>query len=298
MIFELILWAIALTALTAGTITDIKYREVPDWVNYGIIFSGLGIRLIYSLILLNAFPVISGIAGLAICAAAAYGMFYTGQWGGGDAKMLMGLGALIGLPVSAVFPFAVLDPFPLIILFLVNILVIGAFYGIIYSIVLAVINRKDFLNNFKKKLFDKKMLNIQKIIIIFSALIAAACIIFVRDIILLKLLIIFFILIYASFYLFIFTKAVELSAMFKMIAPEKLTEGDWIAKDYFIDGKKICGPKDLGISKKQINLLVSLKKKGKIEKIKIKQGIPFIPSFLIAFILSLSFGAWWILLIN
>jgi len=174
------------------------------------------------------------------------------------------------------------------------VLLIGAIYGIIYSIVLAFINRKDFLNNFKKRLFDKKMILIQKILMISSVLLIIVCLIFLRDTTLLKLLLMLLILTYLSFYLLIFTKAVELSAMFKLVNPEKLTEGDWIAKDYIISGKKICGPKDLGISKKQIKQLIAFKKKGKIDKIKIKQGIPFVPSFLLAFILSLSFGAWWI----
>ena len=294
MVIELILWGIALIALIIGTITDIKYREVPDWINYCLIFSGIGIRIIYSLILFSIFPFLSGIAGLAVCAAIAYAMFYAGQWGGGDAKMLMGLGALIGLPVSFIFPYVSFSPFPLIILFLINVLLIGAIYGIIYSIVLAFINRKDFLNNFKKRLFDKKMILIQKILMISSVLLIIVCLIFLRDTTLLKLLLMLLILTYLSFYLLIFTKAVELSAMFKLVNPEKLTEGDWIAKDYIISGKKICGPKDLGISKKQIKQLIAFKKKGKIDKIKIKQGIPFVPSFLLAFILSLSFGAWWI----
>ena len=74
-------------------------------------------------------------------------------------------------------------------------------------------------------------------------------------------------------------------------------EGYIDLKDYFVDGKKICGPKDLGISKKQIRQMIALKQKKKINKIKIKEGIPFVPSFLIAFILSLMFGAWWMLIL-
>jgi prepilin signal peptidase PulO-like enzyme (type II secretory pathway) len=43
--------------------------------------------------------------------------------------------------------------------------------------------------------------------------------------------------------------------------------------------------------------LVKLWKKKKIDKIEIKQGLPFVPSFLIAFILSLWLGAWWFMLV-
>jgi len=84
--------------------------------------------------------------------------------------------------------------------------------------------------------------------------------------------------------------------MLKLVEPKELTQGDWVAKDYFHGRKKIAGPKDLGIEKKQIDLLVELRKNKKINKILIKHGIPFVPSFLIAFIVSLIFGAWWMLL--
>ena len=61
----------------------------------------------------------------------------------------------------------------------------------------------------------------------------------------------------AIFYLWIFIKSVETTSMFKYVEPKELTEGDWIAKDYKVDGKYICGPKDLGIEKRQIRLFPS-----------------------------------------
>ena len=93
-----------------------------------------------------------------------------------------------------------------------------------------------------------------------------------------------------TFYLWLGVKAVENSCMLKYVSPEKLTEGDWIAKDIKIGGKYIAGPKDLGIEKKQIKKLMELYKKRKVKKVLIKEGIPFVPSFLIAFILTIIFG--------
>ena len=63
----------------------------------------------------------------------------------------------------------------------------------------------------------------------------------------------------------------------------------WI-KDIIIDGKRISGPKDLGIERKQLRKLIDLYKKGKIKKVLIKVGIPFVPSFLVAYLLTLFFG--------
>ena len=62
----------------------------------------------------------------------------------------------------------------------------------------------------------------------------------------------------------------------------KLTEGDWIAEDVKVNGKIICSPKDLGISKEQIKKL----KHHNIKKVLVKEGIPFVPSFLIAFVVT------------
>jgi len=78
--------------------------------------------------------------------------------------------------------------------------------------------------------------------------------------------------------------------MLKQLSPERLTEGDWIAKDVIIAGKRIAGPKDLGVSKKQISLLQKLKRQRKLNTVLVKQGVPFVPSFLLAYIAALAFG--------
>ena len=78
--------------------------------------------------------------------------------------------------------------------------------------------------------------------------------------------------------------------MLKYVKPQQLTEGDWIAKDIKIDGKYITGPKDLGIEKKKINKLIALYNKRKVKKILIKEGIPFVPSFFVAYVITLIYG--------
>ena len=97
MAFSIVILVIGLIVLLIGSYTDIRTREVPDWVDYGLIFIGLGTRLIYSFATFDWSYLIEGILGFAVFLAIAYAMFYAGQWGGGDAKMMMGLGALVGL---------------------------------------------------------------------------------------------------------------------------------------------------------------------------------------------------------
>ena len=46
---------ICIIALIIASYTDIKTREVPDWLNYTLIGLGVGINTIYSVILMNSF---------------------------------------------------------------------------------------------------------------------------------------------------------------------------------------------------------------------------------------------------
>ena len=99
MVWQTILISLALVFLVVASYTDLKKREVPDWLNYGLIFSGLGLRFIFSFeggwgIFLN------GLAGFLVCLGIAYLFYYTNQWGGGDSKLLMGMGAVIGLGLN------------------------------------------------------------------------------------------------------------------------------------------------------------------------------------------------------
>src|SRR3989338_5965028 len=96
MLLEPVLYGVALAALLAASYTDLKTREVPDWLSYGLIFSALGIRALFSLGELDGGILLRGLAGFAVFVAIAYLMYYTRQWGGGDSKLLMGLGAAIG----------------------------------------------------------------------------------------------------------------------------------------------------------------------------------------------------------
>lgn len=290
---DLILVTIGVIGLIIASLTDIKKREVPDWLNYFLIGTGLGLRLISSLTTHEWFYFLYGVIGFAVFLALSYLMFYTGQWGGGDSKMLMGLGAIFATyPAFLLKYFSPLLKFPFLIIFLVNLLLVGAIYGLIYSLVLAYKNREKFSIEMKKILSVKKVVRIRKLILLFSLLLIIAAFLLTRDFLFLTLILLLTILFILTFYVWIFTKVVEKACMLKYVHPEKLTEGDWIAENVVIDGNLICGPKDLGIEKKQIAELIELKKQKKIDKILVKDGIPFVPSFLIAIIISLVFGNW------
>jgi hypothetical protein len=74
--------------------------------------------------------------------------------------------------------------------------------------------------------------------------------------------------------------------MIKLVSPGKLTEGDWLVSDVKIAAGKVVRKTVHGLSAEDI---VMLKKAGK--KVLIKDGIPFTPAFLTAFLIMVFFLA-------
>ncbi len=273
MMFNLLL-VIAFFGLLFGTYTDLKIREIPDWASYSLIVLGLGLRLVYSTITFNWMFFVYGLVGFGIFFGLACLMYYTGQWGGGDAKVLMGLGALFGFDLT---------PSSFLLSFFTNLLPIGALYGLVFSVYFAFKNKTKFLKEFNVQLDKSKKL---KMLFMILSLVSVLFSFFFSELLMKASIILLALFIYLSFYLLVFVKSVENSSMYNIYSVDKLTEGDWIPKEIRYKGKYIVGPKDLGISKKQIDLL----KKYKIKKVLVKEGIPFIPSFLITFIATCFFG--------
>ena len=278
----LITFALSLIVLLIGSITDLKTREVPDWVNYGLISAGIGLNLLFTVIYQTPSFIINSLVGLIIFFGIAYLMFYMGQWGGGDSKMIMGLGAAIGINVgsfSSEFLFG----------FLINALFAGAIYGLLWSFYLAYKNRQKFRKEFKKVLSQEKSEKIKWIILALTIL--SVIVFFIIKINYIKILVLSFaFMVLTTFYLWAFVRAIEKSSMYKLVEPSKLTEGDWIVKDIYYRKEYITGPKDLGIEKKQIRRLIELYNKKKVGKILIKEGIPFVPSFFVAYVITLMYG--------
>src|SRR3989344_342345 len=138
-----IIAAVAFSAIAAGSFTDVKMHEVPDWLNYGLLAFGIGANTLLSIAFWNWTYIAYSLLGLLVFFAIACFMFYAGQWGGGDSKMLLALGAVFGLPFSLSSPFINLGSF--LISFWFNLLVAGVVYALVCSIFLALKNRRKFL---------------------------------------------------------------------------------------------------------------------------------------------------------
>ncbi len=273
---ETILYSVAFVALLAASINDIRTREVPDWVSYALIASALGLRLLFSIAKFDWSTLLSGIAGFLVFVAFGYLMYYTGQWGGGDSKLVMGMGAVIGLNFT-------------LALFFINVLFAGALYGVVWIAALAWIHAAAVKKQLARNL---PLRNVQYGMLFFTVLLIILSLAISNDAFIRFTFTLISFLPLLSFYLFLFIKSVEKVALYKQVHPKELTEGDWLAQDIVVNGKYIAGKKDLGVTKAQIKQLFSLYQKKRIKKIMVKNGIPFVPSFLIGFILTVILGNW------
>lgn len=325
MVMEFLI-VLTLVALVVSSITDIKTREVPDWLSFALIFAGLGIRLIQSLYSTDWTFFLEGLVGFAVLFGLSAFLFYTGQWGGGDSKLLMGMGATMGLPfhssvvghdialvVVAVVTFVIIFILNLleqaveskkylnfiisilsaifmasaacfitystfIPFFILLLLMVGGIYGFLWSLALALLR----WNAFKEEYTNSAPKGVIRMTGIGVILLSGVIIILYWPSPL-YLLAALPLTVYIMLLLIFSIRAVENVCMQKEIPPKQLTEGDWIAEPVMHKGKLICGPDDLGVSKQQIQELMKLK----VKKVRIKEGIPFVPSFFIAFLLGL-----------
>jgi Flp pilus assembly protein protease CpaA len=267
----IILSIFALLVLFIASLFDIKTQEIPDNLSYSFIVGALGIRLLYS-IDLGLFFFLQGVLGFLIMFVIALALYHFKFWGGGDSKLLMGLGATFGTLQFWNVPF-------LIVLFL-NIILVGGVYGVLWG---AIVYCRDFKN--AKKITQKllKKYKKERIIIISLGAITLVSIIFIPDYntkILLAILALLFLL---FFYLHIFVKVIHQLGFIEKVAVSRVTVGDWLAKDVKIKGKVICSSKEPCIDKKQIKAL----KRYKIKEVWIKKGIPFVPAMFLATLFTL-----------
>ena len=281
MVYSIVVLSLVFIGLLAGSITDLKTREVPDWVSYGMMMAGVGLALLFSVLYLDYSFILYSLFGLLVMFLFGLLMFYSGQWGGGDSKILMGVGALVGFSWKLV-------PFPFLLAFFINMLLMGALYGIFWSFYLVVMHYAAFKKSARVVLQLRAAQHVKKMLLITGAV--ALLSYFIVHISIWYLILAGYVVLLIISFLAVMVKAIEKSCMVKSVRPDQLTEGDWIVKNVSYQGKYICGPKDLGIEKKAIKKLVALYKQGKIRQVVIKEGIPFVPSFLLAFIVTLVFG--------
>jgi len=264
MIGVILLVVLALAWISFAVVNDVKKRIVPNWLNFSLIIFALGFRFFYSLFSNNFGFLYQGIIGFAIFFVLGNAFYYGRMFAGGDAKLMIALGTV--LPFSGNF-FANLNIFTMFfILFLFS----GAIYGMFSAFYLLFthfnICRREFLKRFRKnknKIYLTMFAGILFILFGFYS-----TMFFYLGI---------FVFILPCFY--IFAKSVDEACLVRNVKAKDLTEGDWLYKDLKI-GKKIIRADWDGLNLEDIKLI-----RKKFKEIKIKQGIPFTPVFLISFII-------------
>lgn len=272
-ISDILLISIALLWLIAASVTDIKKREVSNWLNFSLIAIAFSIRLLasiatnqwnyflYSLLIFIIFFLITNL------------FYYAKVFGGGDAKLLIALSVI--LATQPFFAPSSIFKEPFILTFIINSCAVGAIYSIIFTIFLVIKNKNKFSGEFKTLHKKSKIFRIIFIIISIAFLIPS----FFYS----WLLSLFFLFLIFP-YLYIFVKAAENVSMIKKVTSNKLTEGDWLVEQVKVNNK-IIKPSAHGLSLQDIKLLQKAKK-----QVLIKYGLPFVPVFLMALLISILFG--------
>lgn len=256
---------LALIWLIFAVISDLKTREIPNWLNFSLIIFALGARFFYSLFdNLNWNFFIQGLFGFAVFFILADMLYYGKFFAGGDAKLLKALGPILPLGISF------LSNASLFLTFLFLFLLAGAGYGLILLIILSIKNFDKL-----KREFLKQNRNNKKTIIAFLVL----GIILIAAGYYSSYFFILGVFIFVSPYLVIYAQSIDEACMTKRIKTSELTEGDWLHHDVRV-GKNVIKEDWDGLSRKEIAIL---RKKHKFVLIKV--GIEFSPVFLISFLI-------------
>jgi Flp pilus assembly protein protease CpaA len=256
--------ALGIIWLIFATISDLRTTEIPNWLNFSLAIFALGARFFYSAFNDDWGIFIQGAIWFAIFFAIANALYFIRFFGGGDARLMASLGAVI--PFGAGFQ-ANLD---------MSLQFLLLFYITMTLFSLANIFYLGFRDSEKiKKKFMENIKSKKKIFFIFMA----AGLAFMAMGLMNNVLFMLGVLVFAIPYLFYYTKSIDDISLLKKISPEYLTEGDMLYHGVRIGGK-IIKPATGGLSRKEIAML-----RKRNAKVWIKTGVPFTSVFLLSFLL-------------
>ena len=251
-------------SLLAG-IEDLKTTEISDEIPTLMAAFGLFYWFIFSLQKGFLAPAFNSVLTGFILLAFGWLFYRTGQWGGGDAKLLSAFGFL--------FPYTIKSgSMPFIITFTLNLFLVGAIYMVVYIALLGLKNQdiiRDFLKRIKK---NKKLffISIGIWLVSYTVLDRAG---FATISYTLSCVFFFTSLIIILFWLY--AKSVESVEFVKRIPVSELKEGDVLYNSKKWDG----------ITKEELK---HIKKSKKF--VKIKEGVRFGPSFFLTLVVTYYYG--------
>jgi len=245
------LFGMAIIWIAFATIEDLRTSEIANWLNISLAVFAIGFRFFYSLFELNNFSFFyQGLIGLLIFLVLGNIFYYSRMFAGGDAKLMMALGAILPISNNLIINLKVF------FMFITLFLLVGAIYGIIVSIVFGFLNFERLKKELKKQFKKNK-----KTIIVFTIL--SIILLFLGFLIIEFFYLALFTFIFPYFYLYI--KSIDESCMVKNVNTKKLTVGDWLYKNVRIGKKTILATWD-GLLESDIKILQK-KNKGLINRI-------------------------------
>lgn len=252
-------WLFFIGLVVAG-LQDLKRREVDNWLNLFLLMASFSFVFFKAIFEKDATIVFQ--AGFALVVMFAFmNLFYYGRvFAGGDAKLLFAMTVFF---IGITFMATLIN----IGVFLLFLMIAGSVYGLIYSVVL-------YVKNFEK--VNKKIREGFSVWWIRYSFLAGIVLFLFSYANLIFLFLAIFVLVFPVLY--VFAKGLEDVVMIREISGKELREGDWLAEDVKVGRSVIKGDWD-GLSSENIRLLRGRK------RVRIKEGLPFVPAFLIAFIL-------------
>ena len=255
--FGFLFW-LFLIGIVVASLQDLKRREVDNWLNLFLLVASF-VFVFYVAIFNKDVTIVFRVGFALVIMFAFMNLFYYGRvFAGGDAKLLVAMTAFF---VGVTFYGTLIN----IGIFLLFLMLAGSVYGLAYSLVLYA---KDF------ERVNVEMRRVAKEFGIWYLVFGAVLFLigFFEFM--------FFVIggfVVLAFLLYVFAKGLEGVSMIRVVSGKELREGDWLVDDVKVKGKTIKADWD-GLSLEDIELL-----KGK-KRVKIKDGLPFVPAFLIAFL--------------
>lgn len=275
--FQMIPFTVALIGSSIAAVWDLRTTEIPDKIPYTMIVAALLFYGVQAFLAEDYWIIANSIITGAVLFVFGFGMYYFGQWGGGDVKLLAAIGFL--LPTASGLGLNLMLPFPASYLF--NVFFVGAGYMLVYAFIMAVRNRK-IISEFKRDIKASSNIFLTASVALFAVFIGVNWFLYSKFNIPLSATSIFLnsiVPVFATvgiFTIWKFARAVEDVGFKKKISVSKLRVGDVLLRSKVWEG----------ITKKEIR---KIKRSGK-KYIWIKEGVRFGPAFPLALLFTLYFG--------
>jgi len=268
---DLILFAIGVTGFGLAAYWDLRHTEFPDWLPYSMIILTVAFKTIDSVFSNDWWILINSVFIGLIFLGFGLLLYFSRQWGDGDAWLLGALGFV--LPQQMSFVKSTFFPFPMTVIF--NFLVVSLFYLVVYSLWIGI--RKGNVNRKYFKYIRKERYKFIGATLFFfgfawSFAFVMHSISFNLSNIIQMMLLPFFLtpVLFFSYY----AKMVEKNLFKRKVKTSELKEGDVI-----MEGKW------KGLTGKEITAL-----RRKYKYVWIKEGVRFAPVFVITMIITIFYG--------